>query len=245
MNLVLDIGNTRMKAAIFHEGEMVATRGFEVFSAVEAGQLREEFGEFDCVAVSSTRKRDEGLERILMRVARRVVVVGRDTPVPLAGMENAPKTLGADRLAAAVGALTLFEGKDVLVVDFGTAVTFDSVTAEGEYVYGTISPGARLRFEALNRLTANLPLCELNGDYETGTTEWSIWNGVVNGILYEVEGYMEKKRAEKGEIITIFSGGDAKFFENRIKNTIFAKLDLVFIGLNRIIEYNAVEKDIE
>ncbi len=243
MNLLLDIGNTRIKAAVFRDGEMVCERVFERFGRTEAAALREEFGEFDGAALASTRRRDEEVERALAGAARRVIVVGRDTPVPLGGMAGAPTTLGADRLAAAVGAQTLFGGREVLIVDLGTAITFDSVTASGDFVYGTISPGVRLRFESLARLTANLPLCSMEGEYREGTTEASIWHGVVDGVVNEIEGYVARMRERNNDVVTIFSGGDAKFFENRIKYTIFAELDLVFVGLNRIIEYNAVEKD--
>ena len=244
MNLVLDIGNTRVKTAVFKDGKIVLRRDYDTLDWHQAEVLNEEFGPFDGIALSTTRKHDKDLERLLNDWTDRFIIVDRNTPVPLKGLEDTPETLGADRLSAAVGALTLFEGKDVLIVDFGTAVTVDRVTAAGKYIYGTISPGARLRFEALHDMTANLPLCTLRnaGMYDKNTTEWSIYEGVVNGMAYEIEGYMNALRKECEDFVTIFSGGDAKFFENKIKNTIFAKLDLTFIGLNRIIEYNAVEK---
>ncbi len=260
MYLTLDIGNTRAKAAIFEEGAVVAERcfqesGAELAGAVEAWARERACGAesaggelFRAIALSSTRRRDRALEQFLERLAGRLVVVDRNTPVPLGGLEGAPQTLGADRLAAAVGAATVFGGRDVLIVDFGTAITVDSVTRNGEYRYGVISPGARARFESLNRLTDNLPLCSLEeaDSYAAGTTRRSIADGVVNGIVHEIEGYIRLMGGCSDDFVTVFSGGDAKFFRNkirnRIKNTIFAELDLIFIGLHRIIEYNAAEK---
>ncbi len=162
-----------------------------------------------------------------------------DTPVPLGSDYLTPETLGRDRLAAAVGADTLYPGRTVLIVDFGTAVTFDVVSGS-RFRGGFISPGLRTRFRALHDYTASLPsLDPADGPLPLGrTTEESIQQGVELGLLYEIEGHIARMRRKFDDLLVIFTGGDAKRFVKRIKNTIFADRDLVFVGLNRILEYH-------
>ena len=152
---------------------------------------------------------------------------------------------GGGGLAAAVGAAERFPGRNVLVVDFGTALTIDLVTADGTFRGGFISPGVRSRFRSLHDYTAKLPLCAPTEEMlPLGvTTETAVMQGVMQGVAYEIGGHMERMGAEYGDLCTIFTGGDAKYFAKRIKNTIFADCNLVFRGLNRILEYNATEKN--
>lgn len=202
---------------------------------------------YDCVdkaIVSSTRGRaDDVVEHLRTRVAT-VVNFEASTPVPIKNDYATPETLGRDRLAAAVGAVTKWGGRDVLIVDFGTAITVDWVTADGIYRGGCISPGVMMRFRALHQYTASLPLCypveaeELFGR----STQSAIQQGVMNGVRYEIEGYIGRFSEKNGKMLIIFTGGDAKYFVKRIKNTIFADCNLVFCGLNRILEYNASEE---
>ena len=151
---------------------------------------------------------------------------------------------GRDRLAAAVGAATLYPGRNTLIVDVGTAVTLDVVSAEGVFLGGCISPGVAMRFRALHDYTAALPLCR--AAEATGlvgrTTGEAIRFGVMNSLRFEIEGYIARMEAQFEDLCVIFTGGDAKFFAKRIKNTIFANCNLVFCGLNRILEYNASEE---
>ena len=160
--------------------------------------------------------------------------------VPIANDYHTPETLGRDRLAAAVGAASLHPDKTVMIVDCGTALTIDLIH-QGCYLGGFISPGLSTRLRALNHYTASLPLVEPQDlAWEIGkTTQSCIAQGVEQGICFEIEGHAARFREKYGEIITIFTGGDAKHFVKRIKNTIFADCDLVFVGLNRILAYHA------
>ena len=130
--------------------------------------------------------------------------------------------------------------RDCLVVDFGTAITIDLVEG-GIYRGGNISPGVRTRFRALHDYTGRLPECSpTDEEREYGsTTSQAIEQGVMQGITYEVEGYISNFLARNVKISLIFKGGDAKYFVKRIKNAIFANCELVICGLNRILEYNA------
>ncbi len=145
-----------------------------------------------------------------------------------------------DRLAAAVGATTLYPGRDLLIVDMGTAITIDLVEG-GVYRGGNISPGMNMRFRALHDYTARLPLESATDEIMTlgNTTSTAVGQGVMQGIVNEIEGYIESFSKKNREISTIFTGGDAKRFVKRIKNAIFADCELVVCGLNRILDYNA------
>jgi len=152
--------------------------------------------------------------------------------------------LGKDRIAAVVGAHYLQPGRDVLVIDAGTAITYELLEASGVYKGGNISPGLTTRFRSLNRFTGQLPLVKEQADVPfIGTsTESAIRAGVVNGIVFEMDGYIDALKARYGEIYVYLTGGHAFYFENRLKNRIFAAPNLVLIGLNRILEYNAKTK---
>ena len=150
------------------------------------------------------------------------------------------ETLGKDRLAAAVGANYLQPGKDLLVIDAGTAITYELIDASGSYLGGNISPGMTTRFRALNLFTEKLPLV-VEQEYIplVGTdTETAIQAGVVNGIVCEMDGYIEMLRLKYPNLLVFLTGGHSFYFERRLKNSIFADINLVLTGLNRILEYN-------
>ena len=224
MNLTIDIGNTLIKMAVFDGGEIVEKLLAEECDTKLLDGLLARWPAIDRAIIASTGGRTAPLARMLIRN-------GYDTP----------ETLGADRLAAAVGAALVAEGRDALVVDFGTAITVDYVSGDGTYRGGAISPGMGMRFQALHRYTARLPLCRETAEerlYGTTTTS-CIEQGVMNGIAFEIEGYIARFRRENADICIIFTGGAAKNFAKRIKNAIFADCELVFLGLNRILEFNA------
>jgi len=129
----------------------------------------------------------------------------------------------------------------VLVVDAGTAITYELVNDCGEYAGGNISLGIDMRFKALHHFTGQLPLCHRAEEYAAlgVDTQSAIVAGVLNGVLYEVEVNLEQFTLKIPNLRVIFTGGDAVFFANRLKKPIFVVLDLVMIGLNRILEHYA------
>jgi type III pantothenate kinase len=148
-----------------------------------------------------------------------------------------------DRLAAAVGARELFPDRDLLVIDAGTAITLDLIEANGTFSGGNISPGLRSRFRALHEFTQKLPLIEESDQWPLigQSTEEAIRAGVINGIIFELDGMIDQLKKKYPNIQPVLTGGDAGFFERRLKNPIFVKFEITLIGLNRILEYN-VEK---
>lgn len=232
------MGNTLVKHAWMEAGEIRDEFRSERFSAE---RLRAWLGDrpVDRAAVSSTRGDASEAVRTLKGWGMETLHFTPLVPVPLGNDYLTPETLGSDRLAAAVGADTLYPGRSMLIVDFGTAVTIDAVSG-GRFRGGFISPGLSTRFRALHDYTASLPeLAPADRLLSVGrTTEQAIQQGVEQGMIHEIEGHIARMERKFDDLLVIFTGGDAKRFAKRIKNTIFADRDLVFVGLNRILEYH-------
>ncbi|MCM1151798.1 MAG: type III pantothenate kinase [Alistipes sp.] len=246
MNLIVDIGNTSIKLAVMDRGACVAERRTERLLPAMLDELFAAHAVDKAIVCSSRGDASEIVAMIRPRVER-LVEFAASTPVPVASDYLTPETLGRDRLAAAVGAATLYPGREVLVVDCGTAVTFDRVSADGRFRGGCISPGLRMRLRALHDYTASLPLCDITEDEELVglTTRQAIERGVMNSLVFEIEGYVSRMQGKIDGLCVIFTGGDAKCLAKRIKNTIFADRNLVFCGLDRILEFNASEEHLE
>ena len=245
VNLIVDIGNSRVKLAVMDGGRCVAERCSEHFSAAVLGELAAVFPLRRAI-VSSTRGSAAAAAAAVRASGIPCLEFTPQTPVPIASDYLTPETLGRDRLAAAVGATVLCPGRSVLVVDCGTAVTVDFVSADGTFRGGSISPGLQTRFRALHEFTASLPLCAASDSEELfgRSTRQAIEQGVLNSLVFEIEGYIARMRQKFDDLCVIFTGGDAKYLTKRIKNTIFADCNPVFCGLDRILEFNASEEDL-
>jgi len=241
MNLTIDTGNTRVKAAVFDGGRVVGRFTAEAPSEAWLDGIFAACPAIRRAIVSSVRDDDKALAGLLARRVERLVVFDAATPVPIPVAYATPATLGRDRLAAAVGAAALHPGVPALIFDLGTAITVDLLDADGTFRGGNISPGAAARFFALRECTGRLPLGALTDTPEAlGTsTIGAIEAGVVHGIVYEIEGYMTRYCEKIPNLRIIFTGGDANFFAKRLNYPIFASDDLVLYGLNEILKYNA------
>ena len=244
MNLIIDIGNTLIKMAVFDGQRLVCEKSTERLLGAMLDELSTTYGQIDSAIVCSTRGDVPEVVELVRPRVKRLVEFSPGVRVPIANAYLSPQTLGCDRLAAAVGAVALYPGRNVLIVDFGTAVTIDLVTADATYRGGCISPGVQTRFRALHDYTATLPLCRATDEegLQGLTTRQAIELGVMNSVSFEIEGYISRMQEQIGDLCVIFTGGDANLFVKRIKNTIFANCNLVFCGLNRILEYNASEE---
>lgn len=241
MNLIIDIGNSRAKVVVMDGDTLVREYVAEVFTTALFEEIMEAYPTISRAIIASTRgDEDTAKEVVAERIGRVVVFKPATTPIPLENHYHTPETLGADRLAAAVGAQAMHPNCDIMIVDFGTAITIDFVEG-GAFKGGNISPGVTTRFRALADYTARLPRCYATDDVlEYGrTTKEAIEQGVMRGVEYEILGYTEAFMQKNGEKCIIFTGGDAKYFVKRIKNTIFADCEPVIFGLNRILNYNA------
>jgi type III pantothenate kinase len=236
MNLVVDAGNSATKVGIFDHENLV---GKHSFAAREELRSYLSTASFDNMIISSVSA-DTDLIASWAKERGKTFVLRNGLPLPIINRYSTPETLGMDRLAGVCGAIQLFPASNNLVIDAGTCITYDFVDKNSVFRGGGISPGLMMRFRAVHTFTAKLPLVtpesgpSLIGD----STESSIRSGVVNGILAEIEGIIQRYRSEYPDLKAILCGGDAVFFENQLKASIFAIPDLVLVGLNSILIHN-------
>jgi type III pantothenate kinase len=222
---------------------MVGSLFAEDLSIDRLKDLLKKFPGMEKAVLSSVASVDPALLDWLKDSFHHFLEINKQTPVPIRNNYRTPGTLGMDRLAAAVGARELFPDRDLLVIDAGTAITLDLIEANGTFSGGNISPGLRSRFRALHEFTQKLPLIEESDQWPLigQSTEEAIRAGVINGIIFELDGMIDQLKKKYPNIQPVLTGGDAGFFERRLKNPIFVKFEITLIGLNRILEYN-VEK---
>ncbi len=240
-NLVIDIGNSRTKSAVLENGNITEKWSFPEPDREYIAPILTKYTDIARCIISSTRAGIAPVEKLIEESVSFTLRMENTTETPLTNLYRTPQTLGPDRLAAAVGANLLFPGENLMVADMGTAITIDFITAKGEFLGGSISPGVKLRFRALHDYTGKLPMGSPGNVSEgiAGTTAEAVANGVMNGIAYELEGYRSEFSHRLPGLKVILTGGDADLFVKRFKNTIFANYDLVIQGLNRILDYNA------
>jgi type III pantothenate kinase len=237
MNIIIDQGNSAAKIALFDKDVLVKNMQADVLTLAGLQVLMDEFHPQAGILCTVTQL-DASLYTFLADNLTAFYELNPQLPLPLSIDYQTPQTLGMDRIAAAVGAASLQPGANLLVIDIGTAITLDFVTAGGVYKGGNISPGPELRFKALHHFTNRLPLIDELGDLpDLGQdTATAIRSGVIGGIVRELDSYIEEY--EKNEpILTFLTGGYAFYFESKLKNATFADGNLVLKGLNEILNY--------
>jgi type III pantothenate kinase len=240
MNIVVDQGNTSCKIAFFSspsEPESVL-----VLPELTLGLLKELLDRHqpDAGIFSTVKDLDPEIPNFLQQWLPHFVWLNAETPLPIQNAYATPATLGLDRLAAAVGAWALQPGSPLLVMDMGTAVTYDFVSAEGVYTGGNIAPGLHLRLKALHAFTDKLPLITPDANFAPlgHDTQTAIRSGVMQGMVYEANGYIRELKEVYPTLFAFLTGGDLIYFDGKLKNGIFVSKNLVLIGLDRILRYN-------
>ena len=239
MIVTVDVGNTRIKAAVF-EGS--ANLAHFVFDKVELAQnvkkILEDFPLVDCMVISSVGDIDKK-SFLVFESKVKVHFVSHGDIFPFENNYGTPKTLGIDRMVLAAGATLSYPNQNRLVIDAGTCVTYDFIDANDVYQGGAISPGIRLRYESMHNFTVKLPLLTLESpeSHVGKSTAQSMHSGVVNGLVYEIDGFIDKYKANCSKIIIILTGGDAEFLAKRLKNTIFANSNFLLESLNQTYQY--------
>lgn len=243
MNLVVDIGNTHTKLAWFDRGEITESLRFGRQESFDHHNIFNR-NAAEMAIISSVGRHAPDLMEIFNKNFRKVIFLDHNTPLPIHIRYKTPETLGHDRIAGCAGARYLFPNSPVLVIDLGTAITIDFLSADGEFLGGNISPGMSSRFRALNDYTANLPLIESDSSHPNfGTdTRTAIVAGVQQGIIFEINGYMDEYAERYPDCNFVATGGDADFFVPEIKRAIFVLPELVMTGLNFILEFNTSER---
>lgn len=244
MNLCIDIGNTRAKMAVFNaEGSLVKLIVREEVSSTKLDKVLQKY-QIKHAILSSTRKKNSKLKRLLESKVELFLDLSPKTAIPISNLYQSPETLGKDRLAAAIGAAAIFPESNILIADAGTCITYDFINASGQYIGGSILPGIDMRFKALNHFTERLPIAprDLPESYIGDTTISSIQTGVLLGVVYEMQGFINKYRELHPDLRVLITGGDASYFESQLENQIFAVPNLVLTGLNQILTYNVQQQ---
>ena len=241
MNLVIDVGNTWMKAAVFDEGQLIHNIRFKIDDFEQnINSITNEFQDISKCLVSSVAN-ITSQQLTMLRDYYSVSILSADCKLPFTNTYKTPETLGVDRIALVSAACNSYPGQNVLVIDAGTCITYDFLDDKAIYHGGAISPGIRLRYRALNAFTAKLPLLEtqLPEIIEGKSTAESINVGVVLGVLKEIEGFIEAYQLKYKDLTVILTGGDVKILSDQLKNTIFANSNFLLEGLNYLLNYNS------
>jgi len=236
LNLIIDIGNTKIKFALF-KGQTLLVSGSGDSNDLEQFLKGKQVANTLISAVAKSNK----IEEVLNKKGLEFIHLSHETAIPIANKYSTPTTLGDDRLANVIGASKLYPNSNVLTIDCGTCIKFDAITDKNEYKGGAISPGLQMRFKALNTFTNGLPLIEAEHlDFFIGdSSKNSILSGVINGCIHEIDGVIAQYRTVYDKLTVILTGGDASFFDKELKSNIFVEQKLTLIGLNEILLYNS------
>lgn len=241
MRLIIDQGNSATKLYFVNNGvieDNVTTDNEEMLEYVRKRIAQENF---DAAIYSSVRREyDKRLINVMSRRIPHIVCMSHKVHIPMGIEYRTPETLGYDRIAAAVGAWSERPGHNILVVDAGTAITYDLVSEQGKYMGGNIAAGIEMRLRALHEHTGRLPHVASDGElpHLGYDTETALRAGALRGAAYELEGYIESLTEAHPNLLVFLTGGDADRLAAIIKRTIFVDRNLVPKGLNRILEYN-------
>ena len=240
MNLIIDIGNTVSKLAVFEMNEKIFTSRIQSITESLLREIKERFS-INKVIYSIVASDNHSEKLVHKSMGIEPVKLTHRTPLPFSLDYSSPKTLGTDRLAGVAGACNKFPGKNVLIIDAGTAITYDFLSSDGIFKGGNISPGLTMRFRALHEFTGRLPLVKPGNEFSTPgkTTEEAIRAGVQQGLIFEINEYICTFKKRHKDLVVLFTGGDGRFImENRELQAIFLP-DLIVEGLNFILNYNA------
>jgi len=236
MNIAIDVGNTKTKIGFFDEDRLESTKTFSSLSEINS---LFDTNQTNSVIISSVNTSYEDILNELPHLEK-PILLDHSTPLPFKNKYKS-ETIGLDRLAAVAGAQTLYPNHNVLTIDLGTCITYELLEKGKTYYGGAISPGLHMRFKSMHNFTSRLPLVEPESisNYIADNTKDAMQSGVVFGIQAEIEAYIQEVNRKYSPLTTIITGGDAKFFESKLKAPIFAIPELVLMGLNAILRYNA------
>ena len=240
MNLVIDVGNTRTKLAVFDKNNIitvVVVSQSEVLDGIK--ELRKSYSQLHLAIVSSVGVLDQAVVNYL-NIHFNLLVLSHETPLPFNNLYATPKTLGIDRIALVCASVQQYSNKNVLIIDAGTCITYDFITNTNDYLGGSISPGIRMRYHALHNQTAKLPLLETQfpEHFIGNSTINAINSGIVYGVLSEIDGIIERYSADYSDLTIILTGGDTNFLSKQLKSSIFANSNFLLEGLNFILQHN-------
>ena len=241
MNLIMDIGNTATKLAVFQSDKMIQVQTVATTNMLaEVEALLKKFSRVKHGLLSSVKMIDnlefERLQKLLP-----IKILDFSFQLPFKNAYDTPQTLGVDRLALMAAAVLQYSKRNVLVIDAGSCVTYDFMDSNQNYLGGAISPGVEMRYKALETFTSNLPLLEKTPPNQRigSSTEASIHSGVIHGLLHEMEGTIKEYQNKYPDLTVILTGGDTDFLCKQFKISIFANSNFLLEGLNFLLEFNS------
>ena len=240
MLLAIDVGNSRIKVAVFEHNKPIEIFVFDSDEAVKNFKnILKKYPKTRKALLSSVGKLDAATEKLIQN-SLKTEIVSHKTTFPFTNSYATPTTLGIDRLVLAAGAVLLYPKQNRLVIDAGTCITYDFIAANDDYLGGAISPGITIRYKSLNNFTAKLPLLEKKEteNFIGNSTENSIHSGIINGVCYEIDGFISRYSDKFQDLTIILTGGDAVFLAKRLKNTIFANSNFLLESLNLLSLYS-------
>lgn len=241
MNLIIDVGNTNVKLAVFKQNVLIHKCEVTLDNIlISVNNLKKEFKDLKQAIIASVGNLKKSDVNYIKKHFK-LIILNSLTKVPFQNYYKTPKTLGVDRIALVAASVYKYKKQNVLIIDAGTCITYDFINNKNQYLGGAISPGIRVRYLSLNNFTENLPLLERKAaDNITGssTTE-SIHSGIINGILCEIDGVIHQYKQKYKDLTVILTGGDADFLSKRLKSSIFANSNFLLEGLNFILEFNS------
>ncbi|HLO73907.1 MAG TPA: type III pantothenate kinase [Flavobacterium sp.] len=239
MLLTIDVGNSRIKVAVFEEDNLVELFVFEPQEALKKiSEILNFFPKISKAIYSSVGKLDSKALKFVQNKVK-TTIVNHNSLFPFINKYSTPNTLGIDRMVLSAGATLKFPNQNRLIIDVGTCVTYDFIDKNNYYFGGAISPGIKLRYNSLHNYTAKLPLLTIsNPDNFIGdSTNNSIHSGVINGLCFEIDGFISQYYLKYQDLTVILTGGDADFLAKRLKSTIFANSNFLLESLNLLSIY--------
>lgn len=238
LNLVIDLGNSLLKVALFDKNLMIS----KFIYTNQSLSIISDLFKNNCIdnsLISNVSTIDKNILDFL-KTNSNLISINESTDLPFINLYKTKNTLGHDRIALVSAAAVNFPDQNILIIDAGTCITYDFKNSKNEYLGGGISPGIKMRFKSLNSETSNLPLSTINLDIKLigDDTDSSINSGVVNGVLSEIDGIINQYQERFKNIKIILTGGDSNFLLKKIKNTIFADQNFLLKGLNYLLEDN-------
>ena len=243
MNLIVDVGNTSVKLAVFQDSAIIYK---EIISIDEIEiKIQELINKYPFLSKAIMSSVGNLSQTQLSNLANHIetIILNSNTKAPFKNKYKTPNTLGVDRIALVSASVLKYPNNNVLIIDAGTCITYDFINSKNEYLGGAISPGISTRYKSLKNLTANLPLLKRKAPKKLigNSSKQSIHSGVINGILMEIDGIVNKYRKKYEDLTVILTGGDADFLSKRLKSSIFANSNFLLEGLNFILEFNLNE----
>lgn len=239
MLITIDVGNSRIKVAVFEQNTQIELFVFEPSATQKKiKNILKKYPDANHSVISSVGKLDIDVINYL-QINTNLQIISHETKFPFANLYATPNTLGIDRMVVSAGAVLKYPNQNRLVIDAGTCITYDFIDESDNYLGGAISPGIKIRYKSLNDYTSNLPLLEKKeiDHYIGNSTQNSIHSGIINGICYEIDGFISQYSLKNQDLTIILTGGDADFLAKRLKSTIFANSNFLLESLNTLSIY--------